>query len=95
MVHLCAMVLQVPQRRLTLLFGEDISSLPQPALIARIKVLFGFRGDLGGVELRDDTARFHPLETVPQKFPESVKLAERAAKRAREGDWPAPWNVRA
>ena len=81
------MVLQVPLRHLTLLLGEDISSLPQPALIARIKALFGFLGEIGEVELRDDTALLHLHETAPQKTAECAKLADRAAKKAREGDY--------
>lgn len=76
------MVLLVPLRHLTLLLGEDISSLPPPALIARIKTLFGFLGDLGEVEIRDDTVHLHLRETAPQKSAESAKPAERAAKRA-------------
>lgn len=82
------MVLHVPLRHLTLLLGEDISSLPQPALIARIKTLFGFLGDISEVELRDDIALLHLRETAPQKSAESAKLADRAAKKAREGDYP-------
>ena len=81
------MVLLVPLRHLTLLLGDDISSLPQPALISRIKSLFGFLGDLGEVEIRDDTAMIILREPEPQKSAESAKLAERAAKRAREGDY--------
>lgn len=88
MAQLRVMVLQVPLRHLTLLLDEDISSLPQPALIARLKALFGFLGELSEVELRDDIVRLHLQEPVPSNSAESAKLAERAAKRAREGDYP-------
>lgn len=88
MDQLRTMDIQVPLRHLTLLLGEEISTLPQPALIDRIKALFGFLGNIGEVELRDDIVLIHLLEIAPLKSAESAKLAERATKRARDGDYP-------
>ncbi len=81
------MVLLVHLRHLTLLLGEDISSLPQQVLIERIKALFSFLGEVGKVEIFDDTVQLHLREATPQKSAECAKLAERATKRAREGDY--------
>ncbi len=88
MAQLRTMVLLVHLHHLTLLLGEDISALPQAALIERIKDLFGFLGEIGEIEICDDSVQLHLGEAAPQKFAESAKLAERAAKRAREGDYP-------
>ena len=88
MAQLRSMVLLVHLRHLTLLLGEDISALPQETLIERIKALFGFLGDLGEVKICDDTVQLHLREPAPQKSAESAKLAERATKRASEGDYP-------
>ncbi len=43
----------VPLRQLSLLTGTDVSALPRPELLARIRQLFGFLGELGEIELRD------------------------------------------
>lgn len=88
MAQLHEMVLLVHLRQLSLLLSEDVSSLPQPLLMERIKTLFGFLGEIGNIEILDDTVQLHLRDATPQKSAESAKLADRAAKRAREGDYP-------
>ena len=78
------MLLLVPLRQLSLLTGADVSALPRSELLAHIRQLFGFLGELGEIELRDDSAAIH-LREIP-----ALPAAE-AAKLGREGlDYASP-----
>lgn len=81
------MVLSVPFQHLSLLIGEDVSKLAKAELIQRVTKLFGFLGDIEEIELRDDAAVIRTREASSKKTAESAKLAERAAKRAKDGDY--------
>jgi tetratricopeptide (TPR) repeat protein len=81
------MVFSVPLQHLSLLVGEDVSKLPKAELIQRVKELFGFLGEIEEIEVRDDTVAIRVREQSPKKTTESEKLAQRAAKRAQDGDY--------
>lgn len=81
------MVVSVTLSQLSLLLGRDFLSLPENERLQSVGDVFRFLGKVTGVELRDDVVTVHAEETPVVKATEAGRLADRAARRAREGDY--------
>lgn len=81
------MVVSVTLSQLSFLLGRDFLSLPETERLPSLAGVFHFLGKVTGVELRDDVVVVHAEAAPAAKAAEAGRLAERAARRAQEGDY--------
>ncbi|MDP3069720.1 MAG: tetratricopeptide repeat protein [Opitutaceae bacterium] len=81
------MVVSVTLTQLSLLLGRDFLSLPENERLQSVGDVFRFLGKVTGVEIRDNVVVVHAEEAPAAKATEASRLADRAARRAREGDY--------
>jgi tetratricopeptide (TPR) repeat protein len=78
----------IPLAHLAFLTGDPADgTVTEETLIARIREQFGFLGAGVTVTIRDGVAHIARPPAAAAKADEAIKLYERAAKRAREGDF--------
>jgi tetratricopeptide (TPR) repeat protein len=81
------MVVSVTLQQLGILLGRDFLSLPENERLQSIAEIFSFLGKLTDVEIRDGVVMIHAEKAPAAKAVEADRFAERAARRAREGDF--------